>query len=374
MAATAIASRITGFSVRKPGESQAASVTEDAFVPEADRRLRLETVPKPLSASMRWQKRPHFFQGNDSRTYMVDSPNGLFGVEVGHVENGHKEPFEVWVKGDEAPRGLSALAKSLSMDMRSHDRGWLRKKLESLAKVKGDAFNFTMPDGNEYRMPSAVAAFARLILFRCEELGAFERSTQTPILDALASKREPKTQATGATTHSFDIANVRTEETFLLTLKEAVYPDGTRRPFSVWLAGDYPKSLDGLCKSLSLDMRVVEIAWPIRKLKQLLDTVEPNGDFMAQIPGSEKSTFYPSTIAYIAAVILHRYKVLGLVDDEGAPSKETGVLSIEDARAQRVAVASQPHGEVCGNCQGVNTLDHSGGCTTCRACGDSKCS
>jgi len=27
---------------------------------------------------------------------------------------------------------------------------------------------------------------------------------------------------------------------------------------SIWLAGEYPKVLDGLCKLISLDMRVVD--------------------------------------------------------------------------------------------------------------------
>ena len=37
-----------------------------------------------------------------------------------------RTPFEVWVNGSEQPRGLGALAKTLSMDMRANDLAWLQ--------------------------------------------------------------------------------------------------------------------------------------------------------------------------------------------------------------------------------------------------------
>ena len=35
-------------------------------------------------------------------------------------------------------------------------------------------------------------------------------------------------------------------------------PDGQRQPYSMWLAGEYPRVFDGLCKALSLDMWVLD--------------------------------------------------------------------------------------------------------------------
>ena len=46
-------------------------------------------------------------------------------------------PFEVWVNGAEQPRGLGAVAKTLSMDMRANDRAWLKMKLDVLAQDRG---------------------------------------------------------------------------------------------------------------------------------------------------------------------------------------------------------------------------------------------
>jgi superfamily II DNA or RNA helicase len=42
-------------------------------------------------------------------------------------------PFEVWVNGAEQPRGIGAMAKTLSMDMRANDAAWLKLKLDNVA-------------------------------------------------------------------------------------------------------------------------------------------------------------------------------------------------------------------------------------------------
>ena len=57
----------------------------------------------------------------------------------------------------------------------------------------------------------------------------------------------------------------------------------------MWLSGDYPRALDGLCKILSLDMRVLDPAWIGMKLRKLLDFPEPLGDFMAFVPGQQEA-------------------------------------------------------------------------------------
>src|SRR5262245_45162677 len=103
-----------------------------------NRRIRIRSVPEPVLASLRWPGRPSLSGGNPAWTYMIEHPHGAFAVFVGHVENGRKHAFEVWVNGAEQPRGLGALAKTLSMDMRANDPAWLRLKLDTLAKAGGD--------------------------------------------------------------------------------------------------------------------------------------------------------------------------------------------------------------------------------------------
>jgi ribonucleoside-diphosphate reductase alpha chain len=368
---------ITG-SVLETSEPQPAQAATEPDFDESDpnRRLRLERVPEPALASLRWKRRPRPDAGNPAWCYMVDHPRGSFAVFVGHLENGHKAPFEVWINGAEQPRGLGALAKSLSMDLRSNDRGWLRAKLESLMKASSDdAFDLPMPPSGELtRVPSLVSGFAKLVHYRCAELGAFDSIAETPILHALMSPKEPKTGPDGTLSWTVDILNPATGDDFVMGLKELVLPNGQRRPYSMWLSGEYPKVLDGLCKSLSYDMRVIDPAWIGAKLRQLLDFPEPRGDFLAWAPGGQRKTNFPSTVAYLARLMLHRYAMLGILDEEGFPTEEMGIVAYDaehvlPLRARPAAGASEVKpGKRCNECGNYSVI-HKDGCDFCTACG-----
>jgi ribonucleoside-diphosphate reductase alpha chain len=340
----------------------------------ADRRIRLEAAPQPALSSLRWPGRPKLAAGNPSWTYMVEAPTGQFAIFVGHVENGEAFPFEVWVNGAEQPRGLGAVAKTLSMDMRAQDKAWLRMKLDMLARTAGDdAFDCPMPpDGEPQRVPSVVAAFARIVRWRADQLGALARHDgPSPVLDALFARKEPKTGTDGTMSWTADVHNPRAGDDFVLILKELMLPNGQRRPYSVWMAGEYPRALDGLCKLLSLDMRVIDPAWIGMKLRKLLNYAEPLGDFMARVPGENRQQNFPSTLAYCARLVIHRYAMLGVLDERGYPLSEMGVLEIpEDDRAPvRAAATYRPlPGKRCAEC-GNATVIHKDGCEFCTACG-----
>ena len=354
-----------------PVPATAAPAVQD-LVSDADRRLRLETVPAPALASLRWQHRPRPANGNPAWCYFVDHPLGSFVVFVGHIADGDPVPFEVWVNGAEQPRGLGALAKSLSMDMRSADHGWLWRKLDSLMRAAGDdGFDLAMPpDGRPVRVPSLVAGFARLVHHRCEELGVFVRPGPTPVLDALMSPKEPKTGTDGTLSWTVDVLNPATGDDFVLGVKELILPDGSRRPYSVWLSGVYPRVLDGLCKSLSFDMRVIDPAWAGAKLRQIADFPEPRGDFLAWVPGERRQRSYPSTIAYIAALLLHRYAMLDILDADGYPIAPMGVVEDVGAagRARSAGAQEAMPGQRCGEC-GSYAVIRRDGCAFCTACG-----
>ncbi len=231
-------------------EKKAEEQPQD-FVFDQDRRIVLEAAPTPALASLRWPGRPKLTAGSEGWvSQVVKHPLGSFVAFVSHTTNGKNHPFEVWVNGSEQPRGLGALAKSLSMDMRTRDPVWLRMKLEMLMKNAGDdAFDMPMPpDGEMTRMPSLVSAFAHLLKYRIEQLGALEmdENVTTPMMDALFAKKEPKTGTDGTMSWTVDISNGGTGDDFVLGLKELVLPDGQRRPYSMWLSGVYPRSLDGL--------------------------------------------------------------------------------------------------------------------------------
>jgi ribonucleoside-diphosphate reductase alpha chain len=348
----------------------AAREPNDLDTTDADRRIRLDAAPQPTLSSLRWPGRPKLAAGNPSWTYMIESPFGQFAIFVGHVENGEPHPFEVWVNGNEQPRGLGAVAKTLSMDMRAQDTAWLRMKLDILARTTGDdAFDCPMPPGGEpVRVPSLVAAFARIVRYRVDQLGALARPDDgSPVLDTLFAKKEPKTGTDGTMSWTADVLNAVSGDDFLLILKELVLPGGQRRPYSVWLAGSYPRSLDGLCKLLSLDMRVIDPAWIGMKLRKLLSYAEPLGDFMARIPSEERQQSFPSTVAYVARLIIHRYAMLGVLDERGYPVNEMGVLEMPEDERERPAYM-RIVGKQCKECGNVAVI-RKDGCEFCTACG-----
>jgi ribonucleoside-diphosphate reductase alpha chain len=121
----------------------------------ANQRLRLDRLPAPVLDSLRWPGRPELPGGNPAWSYLIQHPHGDFSLFVGELpaEAGpglglfaQNLPFEVWVNGAEQPRGIGALAKTLSMDMRAHDAAWLRLKLDALATVAEErAFEMPFP-------------------------------------------------------------------------------------------------------------------------------------------------------------------------------------------------------------------------------------
>jgi ribonucleoside-diphosphate reductase alpha chain len=360
---------------------------------DANRRLALDRLPAPVLASLRWPGRPELPGGNPAWTYMVQHPFGDFGLFVGELTEpgaGASRPFEVWVNGAEQPRGLGAMAKTLSMDLRANDAAWLQLKLDALATVAEErAFEMPFPPHGEKRLfPGVVAATAAVIRWRCEQLGALPSSDEprpTPVMDALFARKEPMTGPSGTLAWAVDIDNPATGEAFTLTLKEVTLPgpDGqsVTRPCAIGFSGNYPRALDGLARLLSLDMRVIDPAWIGMKLRKLLNYAEPLGHFLAFVPGlphgQQRQQVWPSTVAYLARLIIHRYAMLGVLDEQGFPLREMGVLESPHAGAASAGHAAGPSGATapapqagkpCPEC-GNATVIHKDGCDFCTACG-----
>ncbi len=346
----------------------------------ANHRLSLEQLPAPVLSSLRWPSRPELPGGNPAWTFMVHHPFGDFALFVGELspeEGGAPKPFEVWVNGTDQPRGLGALAKTLSMDLRANDPAWLQLKLDALATVAEEhSFEMPFPPHGENRLfPGVVAATAAVIRWRCDQLKALpgnNNATTTPVMDAMFSRGEPQTGPSGTLAWSVDVDNPATGESFTVTLKEVNLPghDGVMvtRPCAVGFSGNYPRALDGLARLLSLDMRVIDPAWIGMKLRKLLNYAEPLGHFMAFVPGlphgERRQQTWPSTVAYIARLIIHRYAMLGVLDEEGLPLREMGVLDSPKNQTAPTTMA----GKVCPEC-GNPTVIHKDGCDFCTACG-----
>jgi ribonucleoside-diphosphate reductase alpha chain len=359
------------------GDRSLADSTPQDLKDDPDRRVRLTSAPQPALASLKWPGRPDLAEGNLAWTFMVEIPERKesFAIFIGQIGE-PPLPFEVWVNGAEQPRGLGAIAKALSMDMRSEDRAWLKLKLDALAKVR-DEQGFAIPlppSGEKVWQSGVVAAFSNIVRWRCEQLGVLSDLEQqllpvpTPMMNALFSKKEPKAGPLGTMSWTVDVVNANTGDDFVLGVKELQLPDGSRRPYSIWLAGEYPKVLDGLCKLISLDMRVVDANWIGLKLKKLLNFGEQNGEFWAPVPGEDRSSLFPSTVAYIATLLLHRYKVLGILDDDGRAIQSAGILAVPDAVKLIEHETAPVKGKVCPSCHAAAMIKRDG-CEFCTACG-----
>ena len=373
----------------------------------ANQRLRLDRLPNAVLASLRWPGRPELPGGNPAWSYLINHPHGSFSLFVGELPAeagpdgglfGRNLPFEVWVNGVEQPRGLGALAKTLSMDMRTNDAAWLKLKLDALSTVAEErAFEMPFPPAGDKRLfPGVVAATGAVIRWRCEQLGALQDGGPTPVVDAMFSRDEPRTGADGTLAWAVDVDNPATGEFFTVTLKEVALPIPTgsgagaaagqappsyvTRPCAIGFSGNYPRAYDGLARLLSLDMRVLDPAWIGMKLRKLLNVGEPLGHFMARVPGEKRQQVWPSTVAYIARLVIHRYAMLGVLDAQGMPVQAMGILAAPGALSPTAdasdggaaddadqALVSLP-GKPCPEC-GNHSLIKKDGCEFCTACG-----
>jgi ribonucleoside-diphosphate reductase alpha chain len=242
---------------------------------------------------------------------MVKGTSSQYAVTIGYAEN---LPFEVWVLANEQPRGLGAVAKTLSADMRARDSMWLTRKLEALAGVVGGNSIDQPIYCNRLVASSNSATLAKVI----QAWLAHEKTPShvgTPIMNALL----PAFQARNTLAFAAPVVNPDSGDDFMVFMPEVETEDGQQIPTGVHLSGRYPADLDGLTTLLSLDMRVADVSWIGMKLRKLLDFSEPMGDFMARHAKTGKQERFASIIAYIAHIMVHRYATLGLLDAKGYP-------------------------------------------------------
>ena len=342
-------------------------------LPAYDTRALLAPQTANLLEELRWPRRPHYHAGSNARYYRIRHPKGpKITVFIGETPDG--EPFEIWLTGAEVPRGLTALAITLSLDMYPADRAWFSRKLAAVSTSHhpDEQFACEMPPAGETRhAPSIAAAVAMHIQYRCDELHLFDRIDRhrSPILDALVEPQRQPTTLPTTLAYFAEIKNPHTRDDLAFTLPEAIPandPGAPPRPYALHFSGRYPPAFDALARSLTLDMCVHDTAWIAWKLRKLTDLEEPQGDFMAPAPGAARQQTYPSTIAYIATRILHRYIELGILDADGNP------LDAPPAPGPATRTSSTDptpitEGKLCTHC-GHHAVVKTGGCDQCTYC------
>jgi len=88
---------------------------------------------------------------------------------------------------------------------------------------------------------------------------------------------------------------------------------------------------------------------------------------MVRVPGHAKMESYPSTVSYVAKLIIHRYAMLGLLDEHGFPVQQMGVLEIPEGQIKPTGIKPLT-GKLCREC-GNATLIKKDGCEFCTSCG-----
>ena len=344
---------------------------------------RSSAAPQPVLASLRWPRRPELPAGNAAWTYMVEHPFGELRAlrrRSRATTAAPPQPFEVWVNGAEQPRGLGALAKTLSMDLRANDPAWLELKLDALATVAEER-PFEMPfppHGERAPFPGVVAATAAvraLALRAARRVAAGRRRGHAGDRRACSHARSRRPALDGTLAWTVDIHNPATGDDFALTLKECMLPGRRWRAaghaaLRDGLSGTYPRALDGLARVLSLDMRVIDPAWIGMKLRKLLNYAEPLGHFMAFVPGR-------GSAAADLALDRRLPRAAGDPPLRDARRARRGAAircarwaccaAPQDGSAGREAPKLQA-GRPCPEC-GNPTLIHKDGCDFCTACG-----
>jgi ribonucleoside-diphosphate reductase alpha chain len=90
--------------------------------------------------------------------------------------------------------------------------------------------------------------------------------------------------------------------------------------------------------------------------------------------GNRKPEYFHSTWAYVAALLLHRYEQLGILDADGRPLMQGSLFANADLDVELGAEASVVlSGLTCPECQTTGSMAMQGGCPTCTACSYSKC-
>ena len=164
---------------------------------------RSRRCPQPVLASLRWPGRPELPAGNLAWTYMIDAPTGALRAlrRATSRRTGRAFPFEVWVNGAEQPRGLGAVAKTLSMDMRANDRAWLAH--EARRRSRNTVGRRRVRDALPAARREAARARRGLRRWRRWSAGAasscsaFDGTGPTPVLDHMFSVEEPRTGTDG---------------------------------------------------------------------------------------------------------------------------------------------------------------------------------
>jgi len=189
--------------------------------------------------------------------------------------------------------------------------------LAVLANVTGFSFDMEFPPKGENRtMQGMISAIAQLIQYK----QGFE-SKVTP------SKLPKKASS------SVEILVPGCCYSFSVNTSEPTHKDGNKMPINVWLEGDYPEVLSGLCALLSFNMAKGDVSRMSVILKALIANSDTGDKQTFYSPVSAKKVQLSSMGAYIVDLVLHRYMANFYLDMKGDVLPEHNVVALHSSKA-----------------------------------------
>ena len=379
----AITKKITGFAVRTPNAQVAVPAPASTPVQasnDPDRRLVLGSLPGIAERSLRFPKRPTDRNGFVAWTSdFIHTPTGKFVVCISSYVNGTRFPFEVWALGAEQPPAASLLCQLLSKILQTDDPGFIRHHLKALKKAVEVPFALTLPHTGECVIANSVgAAIALVYEAHARAVGYLSDDAaleDSPMLAAMSSIREPKSGGAGGYAVFEDVSNPCGHD-FPLFIKEA-WMEGACQPvpISIWAGSrQVPAESEAILKLASLAMRHRDPQWVGMLLQTLRKHVEVGQELGFARVGSGKPTYYHSTWAYVADLVLNRYQQLGILNEDGRPIAQGSLFAAIEPEPEPAALRPVVTNTMrCPECGETGSLVFTSSCWQCRECSYSKC-
>lgn len=178
----------------------------------------------------------------------------------------------------------------------------LEDMLTALSLEKGRSFKMKFPPTGENKtMQGVMSALAQLIQYQY----GFKEEIKTAKLNHKKAD------------WSVEIFHPSTNCIFSVNILEPTQSNGKKLPLKVWLEGDYPEVLGGLCALLSLSMAKYDLLRMSVILKALIATAESQDKLFFHNQLNANKVKRSSMGAYISCLVLHRFSVNRHLDMKG---------------------------------------------------------
>lgn len=154
-----------------------------------------------------------------------------------------------------------------------------------------------------------------------------------------------------------------------VTINDLVLPDGTRRPFEVFLNSKDVTHAQWMTAVTRLLSAVLRQPLPFEfAIAEMKETVDPNGAYFIPKGNPGGKGKCGGIVAHIGRVLEEHCKASGAIKKTEPQAAQKLALAEKKAEAEARGIAKQ----TCPKCgmQGMVMMD---GCLTCVECGDSKC-